>query len=116
MNVTDSDFDNLYTFVKDMDILITDFSSIYFDFILLGKPIITAPFDYNDYISNERPLYFDYNVWQAARAEDWNGLLNILSKGSYHKPSEDEIRLFHNHPDGNSCRRITEHLKKELEL
>ena len=116
VNVTDSDFDNLYTFVKDMDILITDFSSIYFDFILLGKPIITAPFDYNDYISNERPLYFDYNVWQAARAEDWNGLLNILSKGSYHKPSEDEIRLFHNHPDGNSCRRITEHLKKELEL
>lgn len=116
VNVTDADFDNLYTFVKDMDILITDFSSIYFDFILLGKPIITAPFDYEDYISNERPLYFDYSVWQAVRANDWNDMLQILTDRTYQNPDKKEISLFHKYADGNSCRRITDHLFKELGL
>ncbi len=116
VNVTDSCFDNLYTFVKDMDILITDYSSIYCDYILLGKPIILTPFDYNDYINNERPLYFDYNVWEGIKATNWNELTNILYQHSYHNPTDKEIDLFHKNRDGNSCRRITEHLKSTYNI
>ena len=40
-----------YVLLKYTDILITDYSSIYFDFLLTKKPVIFAPFDYEEYLS-----------------------------------------------------------------
>jgi CDP-glycerol glycerophosphotransferase len=42
-----------------VDVLITDYSSVAFDFALLDKPIIFYPYDYNEYLEN-RILYMDY--------------------------------------------------------
>lgn len=42
------------------DFLITDYSSIFFDYLYLDRPIIFFPFDYNDYISS-REMYLNYN-------------------------------------------------------
>jgi len=44
--------------LKMADCLITDYSSIYFDYLYLSKPILFFNFDYDDYINN-RELYFD---------------------------------------------------------
>ena len=38
----------------------TDYSSIYFDYLLTDKEIIFIPYDYNNYVKN-RALYFEYN-------------------------------------------------------
>lgn len=111
LNVTDKDFDNLYTFVKDMDILMTDFSSIYIDYLLVKKPIILAPFDYNDYISSERPLYFDYNDLEGVKASNWNDVFTILRERTYFNPTEEQISRFHRYIDGNSARRIASHIQ-----
>lgn len=110
VRVTDDMFDVLYRFVKDMDILITDYSSIYFDYILLGRPIILTPFDYEDYILNQRHLYFDYDSIEAAKAYNWDQLLHILEEKSYQKPSKQETNRFIDHVDANSCKRIAEHI------
>jgi CDP-glycerol glycerophosphotransferase (TagB/SpsB family) len=50
-----------YPFLKSCDMLITDYSSIYFDFLLLDKPIIFFNYDLEDYLSESRELYFDYD-------------------------------------------------------
>ena len=112
LNVTDKDFDNLYAFVKDMDILMTDFSSIYIDYLLVKKPIILAPFDYNDYITGERPLYFDYNDLEGARANNWDDVLHILREHTYFEPSSAQINRFHRYIDGNSAQRIAKHIQE----
>lgn len=112
LNVTDKDFDNLYTFVKDMDILMTDFSSIYIDYLLVKKPIILTPFDYEDYITGERPLYFDYNDLEGARANNWDEVLRILCERTYSPPSETQINRFHRYVDGNSALRIAAHIQE----
>jgi CDP-glycerol glycerophosphotransferase len=112
LNVTDKDFDNLYTFVKDMDILMTDFSSIYIDYLLVKKPIILAPFDYEDYITGERPLYFDYNDLEGTRANDWDEVLHILREHTYCTPSDAQISRFHRYIDGNSAQRIAKHIQE----
>lgn len=49
-----------YCYIGSSDLLITDYSSIYFDYLLSGKPILFFHYDYEDYISNSRELYFPY--------------------------------------------------------
>lgn len=49
-----------YVFVKDSDGLITDYSSIYFDYMLCEKPIFFFYYDLAVYLEQSRELYFDY--------------------------------------------------------
>lgn len=50
-----------YPLLKIVDVLLTDYSSIYFDFLLLGKPIVFFPYDLSEYIKKSREMYFDYD-------------------------------------------------------
>lgn len=56
-----------YGVLKHTDILITDYSSIYFDFMLTKKPIIFFPYDYKEYLAESRELYFDYAEFTPGR-------------------------------------------------
>jgi CDP-glycerol glycerophosphotransferase (TagB/SpsB family) len=49
-----------YPLLKLIDVLITDYSSIYFDFMLTNKPIIFFPYDLEEYLMKSREMYFDY--------------------------------------------------------
>lgn len=43
------------------DILVTDYSSCYIDYLLLDRPILFYNYDMEDYLKNDRDLYFDYD-------------------------------------------------------
>lgn len=109
--VGDKDYDDLYTFIKDVDVLITDYSSIYFDFLCLGKPMILFPFDYDEYVKQSRAFYFDYNLMEAKRVYTWQELENCLQTKSYYPPSKAEIQRFRPISIGNCCERLVEILK-----
>ena len=51
---------DIYPALSLIDCLVTDYSSIYFDYLLLDRPIIFFPYDFDHYIANERKLLFDY--------------------------------------------------------
>lgn len=51
---------DIYPFLTFTDCLITDYSSIYFDYLPLNKEIIYIPYDYENYVKN-RALYFEYD-------------------------------------------------------
>lgn len=108
--VTDADYDDLYRFVKDMDVLVTDYSSIYFDFLLCRKPILLFPFDEADYVARSRPFYFDYRLMEARRVYTWAELAEALRRGDYAAPSEAEVRRFNLYVDNGSCQRLVERL------
>ena len=51
---------DIYPALSLVDCLITDYSSIYFDYLLLDRPIIFFPYDFDHYAADERKLLFDY--------------------------------------------------------
>ena len=78
--VIDADTDP-YVFLKHADVLVTDYSSIYFDYILTGKPIIFFDYDLKEYLHDSREMYFDYNsVTPGDKAENYSELKLSLIK------------------------------------
>ena len=113
ITIGDTDYDDLYTFVKDMDILITDYSSIYFDFLLCHKPIILFPFDIEDYVAFSRPFYFYYDKLEGKKVYSWSELEKALRNKDYNLPSEETIAMFNKYIDGNSSKRLFNTLRNE---
>ena len=53
-----SDYENLNELMKISDILISDYSSIMFDYSILKRPIFSYAYDYEEYKS-KRGMYID---------------------------------------------------------
>lgn len=53
--------DDLYEELSTYDVLVADYSSVIFDFLSFGKPIIFAPFDLLEYQDKLRGTYFSYD-------------------------------------------------------
>lgn len=45
------------------DLLISDYSSVYFDFLLLQRPIVFFPYDFEKYFEYDRSFLFDYESY-----------------------------------------------------
>jgi len=94
------------------DILITDYSSVYFDYLLRDKPIIFAPFDYDNYITKDREFYYNYNeVTPGPKCKDWNEVLEWIKKfkndPTIYADERQKVRdRFHKYQDGKNCERV----------
>jgi CDP-glycerol glycerophosphotransferase (TagB/SpsB family) len=71
---------DIYPLLREVDILITDYSSIYFDYLLLDRPVIFYPYDLLSYVADDRNLLFDYEAMTPGpKAFDFESLLSTLS-------------------------------------
>ena len=53
--------EDVYDWLSISNVLITDYSSVYFDFLLTGRPIIFFPYDLYSYENVERGFIFPYD-------------------------------------------------------
>lgn len=115
VNLDNDNYSDLYKLIKDVDVLITDYSSVYFDFILTGKPVILAPFDFISYTTQSRPLYYDYyKEIDGIKAYDWNQIFDILRNNTYFETSKETINKFHRYTDNLNSERVTKAVKQLL--
>lgn len=71
--------EDVYDYLHLTDMLITDYSSVYFDYLLSGKPILFFPYDYQTYLNNERGFNFDYDSFTPGdKVYTVNDLLNMI--------------------------------------
>jgi len=61
--------------LNNIDLLITDYSAIYSDFLLFDKPILLAPFDYKEFIENDRDLINEYFDLPNHFAYNWDEII-----------------------------------------
>ncbi len=112
--------EDVYEILADYDVLLTDYSSVYFDFLLLDKPIIFTPFDKNEYLKKEREFYFDYDeVTPGPHASDWNEVMHHIlfyknSPEAYSLPRNVLKKKFHTFTDIHSRNRIYEIINERL--
>lgn len=94
-----------------VDVLVTDYSSIYVDFLLLDRPIIFVCHDLEQY-ARERGFMIDYLKYTpGAKARTPSEFLAVLeTELAGDDPFRDARaamrRLFHTHADGRSAARI----------
>ncbi|EPM0392195.1 CDP-glycerol glycerophosphotransferase family protein [Proteus mirabilis] len=110
-----NNFNDIQSVLSITDILITDYSSIWIDFLLKDKPIIGFQFDHNTY-EDERGFLFDYNeVFPGEIVYDFQSLILALK----HNINVDFIKtekflfskkIFHKFTDGKNCERIANSL------
>jgi CDP-glycerol glycerophosphotransferase len=106
--------DNIYETLYEYDMLITDYSSIYFDFLLLERPIIFAPFDKTNFLQNDRKFYFDYDkVTPGPKASNWSEVIELiqefLQNKNLYKEERDMIKnRFHTYQDTSNSKRVYE--------
>jgi CDP-glycerol glycerophosphotransferase (TagB/SpsB family) len=104
---------DIYPLLPLTDFLITDYSSIYIDYLLTNKPIIFLDYDFQSYIEVDREFYYSYKeVTPGPKVSFWNDLVTVikkeLNKDTYIKDRQKMIKLFHSYPDGNSSKRVGE--------
>ena len=119
--VKDEDIDqDIYTILSETDLLITDYSSIYFDYLLLNKPIIFAPFDLETFIANDRPLFYNYaDVTPGPKARNWTEVIECMEDIARKGDAYEKLRLkvdsiFNAYHDGNSSQRVFQAITAEL--
>lgn len=108
-------FEN-YSDVRDLmigaDILITDYSSIFVDYLLLDKPIVFYNFDYNEY-EEYRGLVIDFKNKLQTPGPKIKQLRDIIDidEVEYSKYNIEESKMFyHKYYDGYSTQRIAKYI------
>lgn len=108
------DFVDTNELLSVVDILITDYSSIFFDFLITGKPILFYTWDLDVYME-ERGQYFHYNelpgphlftVWELATAIKNIDKVQVEYKFQYEKMKE----RFTQYEDGKVRERIISYI------
>ena len=109
---------NSYRSVEDLylitDVLITDYSSVMFDFALLDKPMIFFTYDLVDYRDNLRGMYFDIEKEAPGPLVfNTNEIISVIQNiDEEMKKYQDNIIAFHKkyltYENGDSCSKIVE--------
>ena len=71
-----------YEFLNSVDCLITDYSSVFFDFSVTRKPIILFMYDYEQYM-HDRGMYLDVRSLPFVQVFDTDSLKQVLSDGRW---------------------------------
>ena len=72
-----------YEILAVTDCLITDYSSVMYDYVNLGKPVILYTYDYKDYKEN-RGLYDDLSLYPFLQSNSLEGLLKQVEQIPQH--------------------------------
>ena len=103
---------DIYPLLKYTDLLITDYSSIYFDFLLLDRPVIFYDYDYEEYSSNMGGFFYNYQENAPGDHANKQDLLHKAILNSVNFPDKySDARLqcrkkFFTYNDAKSSERI----------
>jgi CDP-glycerol glycerophosphotransferase (TagB/SpsB family) len=103
---------DLYEVLNCADILLTDYSSIYGDFLFMNKKTIFIPTDIKEYREKKGILLEPYDFWTAGpkvttQESLQHELINSFEGEDIFKTKREELQnLFFKYKDNKSCERV----------
>ncbi|MBT2572899.1 CDP-glycerol glycerophosphotransferase family protein [Bacillus sp. ISL-51] len=106
---------HLHGLLKAADILITDYSSVPFEFAILNKPILFFTYDLEEY-DRKRGLIDHYETVIPGKAcRDSESLLKAIIKGSYNlKEIKQFSDTWNKYSEGNSSEKLLMFVEKQI--
>ncbi|RDU21866.1 CDP-glycerol glycerophosphotransferase family protein [Anaerosacchariphilus polymeriproducens] len=108
-----------YGVLQYADLLITDYSSIYSDFLMLNRPSVLFPYDYETYLTDTREEYFSYDEYMPEpKAKNMEELMEYIKRvcgqDTYQSEREKVRTWMFTYTDGKSSERIYEKIQELL--
>lgn len=105
------------TLLPAVDLMITDYSSIYHDFLLLDRPIIFVPYDFQEFSDHIGFLadYFENTPGPKTRTyeEFKNEIEKVVQGRDDHRKDRERLQdKTHRYVDDNSSKRVAEFIEK----
>ena len=97
IDITNDEYD-IQRLTMESAAMITDYSSIYIDYLLLDKPMLFYCYDYEKYLAEDREMYFEYeDVTPGVKARNFDELLCELEKmaesaENYEKAERERVK------------------------
>ncbi len=110
-------FEDVQELLPFVDILVSDYSGIWVDYLLLDRPLIFVPYDLEEY-ERERGLLYNYHHITPGPKVSTNKEFIEAMQAYIQDPKKDSKRracikkIFHEYEDGLSYRRIYELVKR----
>jgi len=100
-----------------IEVLVTDYSSIFFDFAPLKRPIILYAYDLEDYVK-DRGLYFtldNLGLAHTDRIDELSVMVEDAIESKTYVPSDEFLHTFCQFDDGLAAERVVEFLFRDEE-
>lgn len=97
------------------DVLITDYSSVIFDYTFIDKPIVYFTYDYRNYVENGRGLYFPFEDYVYGKvAKNCDELIDAIKSDSMEENARNKFfEKFMSACDGHSTEKVIDWIFKD---
>jgi CDP-glycerol glycerophosphotransferase len=113
-----SSYPDMQELICASDIMITDYSSVMFDFAFSGKPVFLYAYDLEEYCAHERGLYFEIEQLPFPVAKDMQQLLEQIEnyeEASYHLKWQEFIAPLQICEHGDASRQVAQVIEDMME-
>lgn len=114
-------FSDIELIYREADVLITDYSSCFIDFMLTGKPEICFAYDYESYATSERGLFYELkDVFPGPICSTAMQIVSCLETCLAGKPLEEKEAyaskrsIFFDYIDHKNTQRVVEKINSEI--
>ncbi len=112
---------DVYPLLAQSDFLITDYSSVYFDYLLTGRPVIFYTYDLEKYLSQDREFMLDFEKFSpGGKARDQAELFGMIERiaetgdDGFGDARKNLAKFLFKDQDPESGRRVCEHISENL--
>ena len=114
-------FGDLYSYAHYFDALISDYSTISYEFACTKKPVVLFPYDLDDYNTQDGGLlnyYWEYQIGPMCYTwkDTIDTVVQLFQDDKWYRKREESRIAWHQYNDGQNCQRVYDQVMRLVDL